>query len=407
MLRHFAFFEELGRIDENDPAWRSVTAGLVLMRLVDEWIDVGPGAARPDAWSVSAVREAVAEVSETTPLRRILTGILDTMVASPTVDTHALSPRLMAYGQTLEYDAKWSLAVDVYRTIVAHTDPVEDADLAISAFIQLGFCLRTMGELDQAAVAYEHASEVAQAAGDMIGVLRGRLGDVKIAVARGNMPYAESILDETIARAQSNGLNDICGNALRERAYVAGLRGQHDLAVRYAYDALELTVSPRDRDRTLGNIATGFRYLGLADVARDAYLVLATTAQEQYVRWLSELNLMELAAEQGLELQFDKYRRDLESADFTPMLRITYLLHVGRGYHSLGAADTGIPYLERAIELASKHKLNQVLFEAEGALANAKRHEHRAKSPTTPYVDSSIQTVIDGVHQLKEMAGLA
>ena len=67
----------------------------------------------------------------------------------------------------------------------------------------------------------------------------------------------------------------------------------------------------RDRDRTLANIATGFRYLGLMDVARDAYLVLASTAQEQYIRWMSELNLMELAALQGMELDFDKYRRDL------------------------------------------------------------------------------------------------
>ena len=64
------------------------------------------------------------------------------------------------------------------------------------------------------------------------------------------------------------------------------------------------------------------------------------TAQEQYIRWMAELNLMELAATQGIELQFDKYRRDLESADFTPLLRVTYLLHVGRGYHTLGQSGS-------------------------------------------------------------------
>ena len=43
-LRHLAFFEELGEVDESDPNWRSVSAGLVVMRLVDEWITVGTDA---------------------------------------------------------------------------------------------------------------------------------------------------------------------------------------------------------------------------------------------------------------------------------------------------------------------------------------------------------------------------
>ena len=55
------------------------------------------------------------------------------------------------------------------------------------------------------------------------------------------------------------------------------------------------------------------------------------------MRWNSELNLIEIAAKQGAELQFDRYRRDLESADFSPQLRIVYLTHVGRGYHALGS----------------------------------------------------------------------
>ena len=76
-LRHLAFFEELAKIDESDPHWRSVSAGLVVMRLVDEWITVGADALREDSWSLSAVREAISDVPETTPLRRILLAIVD------------------------------------------------------------------------------------------------------------------------------------------------------------------------------------------------------------------------------------------------------------------------------------------------------------------------------------------
>ncbi len=154
------------------------------------------------------------------------------------------------------------------------------------------------------------------------------------------------------------------------------MRGDYDRLIRYAYESLELAPAQRDRDRNLNNIATAFRHLGLVDVARDSYLVLAATAEEQYVRWIAGLNLMELAAEQGSELQFEQYRREYESVELTPFLRVTYLLHVGRGYHALGRANAGIPYLEQAIDLASQHQLNQLMFEAEGALlAEAQRDE--------------------------------
>jgi len=77
----------------------------------------------------------------------------------------------------------------------------------------------------------------------MIGVLRGRLGDAKIATARGNMPQAESILDETIARAAEGGLDEVRSNALIDRAYIAGLCGQYERTIRYSYEALDLTKS--------------------------------------------------------------------------------------------------------------------------------------------------------------------
>lgn len=405
-FRHLAFFEELARLDESDQNWRAVSAGLVVMRLVDEWILVGIEAVKSDCWGVSAVRDAIDEIPDSTPLRRGLLGIVDCVASAPAVDVHALIPRLMAYGQLLEYDARWTLAADVYETVVAHADPVSDSDLVVPAFIQLAFCWRSVDDLDRAAVAYENASRVAHAAGDMIGVLRSRIGDAKLAIARGNMPQAEAILQETTDRAQARGLDDIRSRALHERAYLAGLSGQHARAVHFAYQALAVTPSPRDRDRLLSNIATGLHYLGLWEPARDAYLILAMTAQEQYIRWMAELNLMELSAKQGVELQFDRYRRELESADFNPLLRVTYLLHVGRGYHALGHSEAGVPYLERAIEIASQYQLNQLVFECESALGDTRRPSAQSEA-SEPFVpDDSVQTVVDAVQQMKEMAGI-
>jgi len=310
----------------------------------------------------------------------------------------------MAYGQSLEYDARWALAADIYETVVAHADPVTDADLVVPAFLALGQCCRMLDDLDRAAVAYESAARVAHAAGDMFGLLRSRIGDAKIAVSRGNMPLAEKILDETTERAQVSGFDDLQSRSLHERAYLAGLCGQHERAVHFAYQALSVTPAPRDRDRILANIAAGLQHLGLYDAARDANLVLAVTSQEQYVRWMAELNLMELAAKDGIELQFDKYRRDLESADFNPMLRVTYLLHVGRGYHTLGNSDAGIPYLERAVDMAVQCQLNPLLFECEEALSDARRRAARPRKAQPLVLGVDLQSVVDAVQEMREVA---
>jgi tetratricopeptide (TPR) repeat protein len=312
----------------------------------------------------------------------------------------------MAYAQSLEYEARWVLAADIYETVVAHSDPVGDADLVVSAFLQLGGCRRMVADVNRAALAYNAASTVAQAAGDMIGVLRGRIGDAKIALSRGNMPLAEEILQEAEQRAEVARLDDVRARAIHERAIVAGHSGKHERAVQLAYQALRVSPIVPDRDRILTNIATGLRFLGLHHAARDAYLVLAVTTQEQYVRWSAEINLMELAAIQGMGLQFDKYRRELESADFAPDVRVTYLLHVGRGYHSLGSPESGIPYLERAIKIASDYKLNQLIFECEKALAEARKRAVR-KTDTTTTVPFEMQSVVDGLQNMRELAGIA
>ena len=260
MLRHVAFFEELGKLDESNSEWRSVAAGLVVMRLVDRWIQ--DGVVATDGWGGHAVRESVAEIPATTPLQRILASIVDRIIDATRVDMRALSPRLMAYGQALEYDAKWHLASDVYETIIDHADPNEDADLLATAYIQLGSSLRNIGALGAASMAYEKAHDVAVAAGDMIGVLRARIGEAKVAIARGNMPNAEHILDDTIDRAAGEVFADVRSRALHDRATVAGLRGQYDHAIQFAYSALNLSTSQRERDRILRISRRGFSRSG-------------------------------------------------------------------------------------------------------------------------------------------------
>jgi tetratricopeptide (TPR) repeat protein len=399
-LRHLPFFEELGKMEESESSWRSVSAGLVVLRLLDAWVE-DRSVTVDGAWGIGAVADAIEQIDQWSPTRRILSGIVDAMRSTEEIDMHVITPRLMAYAQDLEYDARWALAADVYRTIVSHGHPTDDGDLVIPATIQLGHCLKNLGDLHGAAQAYAHASQVANANGDLIGVLRARIGEAKIATMRGNMPVAEAMLDSTIAQASEHGLDDVQSRALHDRAGVAGMRGQYDRVVQFGYKALDLSTSQRERDRILADIATGFLDLGLVEVARDAYLVLTATAQDQYVRWTAGLNLIDVASQQGMEPMFDRYRRDFENVELPPFLEVQYCINVGNGYRGFGRATAAIPYLERAVRVAGQFGLNQLLFMAEESLAGAK--SSAARPAPAAYVDPSpeVLQVADKIRTLR------
>ena len=403
-LRHLAFFEELAALDESDAEWRSVTAGMVVLRLVDAWMEDGRDVVTADAWGLRAVRGAIAEVDETAPLRAVLSSVVDAIEDAAVADMSAVAPRLLAYGRALEYEARYALAADVYRAVIAHTHPVEESDIATAAHLQLAACLRVSGNLGAAAEAYSVAGDIAQASEDIVGVLRARIGDARIAIQRGNLPKAEQLLDQTIDDSARHDLADVRSAALHERAGVAFFRGDYERSVRFAYEAMVTTTSPRERDRMLNDLATAFMKLGVLTAARDAYLVLTVTAQEQYTRWIATINLMEIGARGGSETVFERYRRELADAPMPPMLAVDYHIQAGEGYQRLGRVDLACGHLQRALSIASEHHFNQVVFYVEEAL-------QRVNAPAGPSqvveAESSqdVQEIAGAIRRMREFAG--
>jgi tetratricopeptide (TPR) repeat protein len=280
--------------------------------------------------------------------------------------------------------------------------------------MQLGFCLRRLGELDAAAAAYAHAGRAADAAGDLMRVLRAQVADAKIAVARGNLPRAEEILDRTIAAAEENEFGELHGMTLHERATVAHLRGDYERAVRVAYEALGRLHSPTARDRVLGDLAASFIHLGVRSAARDALLILAATAQEQYSRWLATINLMELEAMDGCEPRFEEYRRQLDGLSLPPVLQAEYYFSLGEAHRLFDHVDQARQALTRAVDVAAAHGLNQHLFRAERALAEleassrrAEREERRqaAQIPPTIAAPEALSDVVTALGEMRATIG--
>jgi hypothetical protein len=405
-MRHAAYFTELAALADGDPSWRAVTAGLVVLRLVDAWVEEGGAVVAADSWGVRSVRAAIDDMPAGLPARAILGGVLDALTSARGGDLHAVAPRLMAYARSLDLDGQWSLAADVYETILGHVHPVEDADVAVNALLRRGHCLRQVGDLTAASEAFAVAGDVANRCGDMIGALRARIGEAKLMAARGNLPAADALLEETAARAGEHDLAEVRSMATHDRSYIAHMRGEYDLAVRLAYDAMRDSASDSERDRILGDLAGSFYMLGVKSAARDAFLLLAATAREQYQRWVATINLMELSAEEGVSLQFERYRQQLASAKLPPLLQTQFELHVGRGYQTLGEFGAARPWLERAIRSASDHSYNQLLFQAESALANDAPVEAPRQVASTFEISDDVREIAAELKEMRELAGV-
>ena len=191
--------------------------------------------------------------------------------------------------------------------------------------------------------------------------------------------------------------------ALHERANVAQLRGDYELAIKLAYEALERNQSPTERDRILGDIALSFMDLGVYTAARDAYMVLSATAQEEYVRWAADLNLLELAAQTGAETVFEQYRQLLRGRHLPPFLETGFELSTGQAYLKFGQPDRARRHLTRAVELAERHKISQLLFDAEEAL-----HQLEETTPpreVEPTISLDVAEVAQAIRQLRETVG--
>ncbi len=404
--RHLPFFTELASLEESDPWWRAVSAGLVFLRLVDSWIEEGADAIIADGWGVRSVMGCIEEMPAGMPARAILVGALELLKTARSGDMHAVAPRLMAYARTLDLDGKWALAADVYDTLLAHIHPEEESEIAVNALLRRGHCLRELGEFVDATDVFTTAGELAHRTGDMIGTLRARIGEAKIVVARGNLPAADAMLHETVALADKHSLTEVASLATHDRSYIAFASGKYDLAVQYAYDALHGSVIESERDRILHDLAGAFYMLGVKSAARDAFLILAATAREQYHRWTATINLMELSAEEGMELMFERYRQQLTNEALPPILLTQFELHVGKGYRALGDGEAASTWLARAMATATRYSFHRFVFAAEEALNT--KPAVASTSPVDAALDISrdVQRIATELSQMRRLTGV-
>lgn len=400
-----SFVEALGGTAAPERDRLAVSAGLSVLRLIDGWLAYGSLAPEVSIAGIRAVRAAVDQIPPGNLDGAILAKIVDVVATSRVPDVRQVAAGLMAYGRSLDYDARWSLAADVFGAIARHLHPGVDAHVTIDAQMRLAYCLRMSGELDRAQAAYSEAGRVADSIGDRMKVLHARVGDAALASDRGNLPGAEAILDEILAAAATRGFNDVHAIALHDRAYVANARGQYELGVRYAFDALLRVRSLTARDRILIDLALSFAQMGVLGAARDAFLVVVASAQEQYVRWLAAVNLLEIGTLLPNEPLFEQYRRELAAETLPPFLRAQYHYHCAQGYRAFGNVEAAEHNCETAHELAERYGYNQLLFQVE-MLADQLRRGVRSECPTPCDAPETLRDVAEAVSEMRQLVGV-
>ena len=270
MIRHQVYFDTLGSMKEDSASWRSVFAGLSVLRLVDTLVDTG-SPINPNGWALlHSVRSAIEAVSDGDPVRGVLTMVFEEATKRGAIDD-TVCGFLLAYGRSLDYEASWGLATDVFSTVAKLARPEKNARLAVEANIAIGGAARRNGDWDTSARGYSQAAYIADTLGDKPGVLTVQVGIANTYLAKGNLPQAETILDDVIVQARDQRLPEIQAMALHSRAAVAQRRGKLADGVKLRYEALNLCTKPAERDLVLADIAAGLSELGMPARARYSY----------------------------------------------------------------------------------------------------------------------------------------
>jgi tetratricopeptide (TPR) repeat protein len=405
MISHQVYFDTLGSMQEDSASWRAVFAGLSVLRLVDTYDPTGPTSNRANWAQLHAVRTAIEEMSDGDAVRGVLTCVLEEITTRSKVDD-TVCAALIGYGRALDYEASWGLATDVFQTVAQLTKPERNARLAVEAHVAVGGAARRNGEWETSARAYSQAAYLADILGDHPGVLTVQIGIANTYLAKGNLPQAEIILDDVIVQARDQALPEIQGHALHSRAAVASRSGQNAEALKLAYEALNLIVKPAERDVVLGDIAAMFTQLGMHESARDAHLILTSTAQSKLARWSATLNLMELASLDGMEDAFDGYARELSRAPMGAWIRSHYLLFLGEGLSRFGRQETAIEALEEAVRFAESNQIHQTAFKAQDALASVRSTSRVVRTFTPPptWLPDDVGSVIRAISELRKAA---
>lgn len=288
---------------------------------------------------------------------------------------------LLIYGQALGDEGEWKLAETIHGRIGMDTELDGETWLAAEARLLMGRASRMCANWEQSAAAYQRAYELALEVGDLSIALRAQIGEANNLWIRGDFPAAKRRL-QSIARRARESYPAVLPRVILAQAGIANAAGEYERAIRLAY-GLVATLPDGDelKHACLVDLAAFLSDYGLPHVASAALRVVEASASEPSVRRHASLNLLFLAAHHGTEPVFSERRAALSTEPLTPRQQTQYALFTAQGLRRFTHYDAAAISAERAVKLATKYELFQLVFEGETELNEVERA--RGESITT------------------------
>src|SRR5205807_9866066 len=132
----------------------------------------------------------------------------------------------LADGRVLTSAGRWGLAADVFSTVGKLARPDKNARLAIDANVAVGGSARRSGDWETSARAYSQAAYIADTVGDRQGILTVQVGIANTYLAKGNLPQAQSILDDVVVQSREERMVEVQVKALHSRSAISQLKGE-------------------------------------------------------------------------------------------------------------------------------------------------------------------------------------
>jgi tetratricopeptide (TPR) repeat protein len=360
MLAYEAYFDALKPLHTTSDAWKSILAGLVVLRLVDDWLNEGTSAITKNPASVQAAREAIARIPERDRVRPILCNLVDIVTQSEQIAVQTIADSVLDYGNMLEMAGRWPLSRDVFASLLNRAQNAQDHLTTARTARRLGLILRMLGQLDASDRVYTLVHQMATRINIPKMDLGAHIGSANNLVMRGRLAEAGKILDTVATEAKSLGMTDIWGDALHEQSAIALERKDYLTGIRISQTVLMHVSNPVERDRVLINIGAAFVGHGDHSAAKDFLIPLLQRTQEEGLRQMSLINLLEIAAKDGDKTAFERYHHELDGILTLPALQAHYHLYLGKGYYTFGSPAAAVEEWQYALAIAEEHGLNQV-----------------------------------------------
>jgi tetratricopeptide (TPR) repeat protein len=364
-VRHHAFFVAASQVSDQSAQYAELTAGLMVLRLLDKWRDRRSDGRQLRAKELNAVRRLVRNLDEG-PVHSVLDEVLSAM--SNVSGDRITGVRM--YALLLEREGQWGPAADAYRAAIEliGVERRQREQLPL-CYQRAGYCHRELGEIDKAAEAFRRGKAIATNRKDVEWQLRLRISETHLELDRGNIPAAESQCDDIVAAAEQANLPTVVARAKHDRGHVAYTRQQYEQAAQLFFEAIELYEEPALKLRAMHDLATVLGDLSLVTYSQRVLRVVRRSAlQTSIVRIMAGLNLMRLAVLGQSENEFAVLRAELAAENMPARLRARFHVIAGEGLREFGDPAGSQAQFHEAVSLARTHHLNQLLVETEEML---------------------------------------